>query len=526
MKLILITFLIWILSIGTNGQNQNISNGSVFDGEPYLSIDPDNSQHFVVAWMGWELNKRIVIKTKVSFNAGKTWSIANNLPHTTASYTSADPSIAFDNNGNIFISYIDFTGYDVSPLNGGIYVCKSTNGGLTWESPVEVITLYSDPDKRPIDRPWISIDHSTSVNQGNIYITSMNAKGATASYNPYLTVSTDKGNSFNHWRYLDTINWLAGSSIPQPMPTNCVSANGTFYAAYPSYVPSQSFYGQFILASSIDGGNNLSHNPIFLSKTSVNDTLAKKGYLIRADPSDPNHLAFFYLDIAYGDIDVFMRESTDGGINWSNAIRVNDDPIANNRMQDLLWADFDTDGDLVVSWRDRRNSTDSTYITSSEIWGAFKSKDSTNFTSNFQISDNSVAYDPILAQSGNDFMCIKLVNDTLNAVWGDTGNGKLNIWFQRIGIDGSILPVHLISSDKNPEIFIYPNPTTSNITISGNEIKIINIFTIEGTLVYSQSHRTIHQKEINIDFSTLPEGTYLIQCETEQGVVTKKIIRE
>ena len=51
----------------------------------------------------------------------------------------------------------------------------------------------------------------------------------------------------------------------------------------------------------------------------------------------------------HGDIDVFMSESFDEGAIWTSGIRINDDPIANNRMQDLLWADFDVNGNLVVS---------------------------------------------------------------------------------------------------------------------------------------------------------------------------------
>ena len=79
-----------------------------------------------------------------------------------------------------------------------------------------------------------------------------------------------------------------------------------------------------------------------------------------------------HLDLIHGDIDVFLRESMDEGKTWSNATRINDDPISNNRMQDLIWGDFDSDGDLIVSWRDRRNGTDSTFQTDSEIWATFR----------------------------------------------------------------------------------------------------------------------------------------------------------
>ena len=36
----------------------------------------------VVAWMGYKFGENIVIKTKVTFNAGQNWSITNSIPHT------------------------------------------------------------------------------------------------------------------------------------------------------------------------------------------------------------------------------------------------------------------------------------------------------------------------------------------------------------------------------------------------------------------------------------------------------------
>ena len=48
----------------SNGQDQNISNGTIFDGEPYIAINPTNSQHLVIAWMSFVPFSRIVIKNK------------------------------------------------------------------------------------------------------------------------------------------------------------------------------------------------------------------------------------------------------------------------------------------------------------------------------------------------------------------------------------------------------------------------------------------------------------------------------
>ena len=63
--------------------NTNISNGLIFDGEPYIAINPTNAQNLVAAWMGFKLSGgsyHIAIKTRASFDGGTTWSVASQPP--------------------------------------------------------------------------------------------------------------------------------------------------------------------------------------------------------------------------------------------------------------------------------------------------------------------------------------------------------------------------------------------------------------------------------------------------------------
>ena len=517
--------LFLVTSMLSFGQNQNISNGTVFDGEPYLAVNPANARHMVVAWMGYVPFNYIAIKTRVTFDGGATWSTVHPLPHINPAYGSADPSLAFDSQGQVFLSFID---YKADLDSGAVYVVQSEDGGLSWGDPVEVINAHSDPDKYPVDRPWISIDRSGNSNDGNIYITTMPPKvfgPLPPPYHPYFTSSTDGGESFNHWRYLDTINWLAGNFIPQPVATNCVSTDGVFYAIYPSYVISQNLYAQFILAASTDAGNSFSYHSVYESGEGVTDTLAKKGYLVRSNPADADHLVFFFLNKPYGDIDIFMTESFDKGVNWLEPVRINDDPPGNKRMQDLVWAGFDGDGDLAVTWRDRRNGADSTYETASEIWGAIRLKNTTSFSSNFRISDTLIAYDTILAYSGNDFMCMQLADDTLNAVWGDTRNGKLNIWFQRTSLEGVLSSVNQIAAEQLPTALVYPNPFRSDIIVEADDIKQIIVFDQSGKIVFSQAYSTKRNQRL-VNLNHLPDGIFFLHVSTVNGMATKKIYKK
>jgi len=524
MKIIIIILLSVVFNLNLFSQDQNISNEYVFDGEPFIAINPDNSQHLVVAWMGFQVFNYIVIKTTVSFDGGQTWSSTNNIPHTNPAYGSADPSIDFDDSGNVFLCYID---YNAAIDSGSVYIRKSTDGGLSYGDPVEVINAHSDPGKYPIDRPWITIDRSGSIYNGNIYVTTMNPNifgYLPPPYYPYYIRSVDGGNSFEPWTYLDTPSWLAGDYIPQPMPTHTVTTNGAFHAAYPSWVFSQNIYPQYILASSSDGGNNFNYKTIadLSGNTAFSDSLAKKGYLLISDPTDPDHLVFLLLLNNYGDGDVFLTESYNSGDTWSDVTRINDDPVGNNKMQDLIWADFDDDGDLVVTWRDRRNSSDSTYTASSEIWGAFRHKDSVNFSQNFLISDVLVPYDTILASSGNDFMCVQLVDDTINAVWGDTRNGFLNIWYCKKDVNGITVSIKQISHEPIENVQMFPNPTTGIIEIKNtNDLQEFDIYVFDykGQLVFKTKDQSV------IDLGSLVSGTYYIKVEAPEKTMTGKIIK-
>lgn len=526
MKVLTMLFLLFI-SIKAFGQNQNLSNGNVFDGEPYLAINPNNDQHIVVAWLGWiNFSNQFKIKVKTSYDGGLTWSAASELPHTVNGYSSADPSVAFNYAGDVFVCYIDFTG-TTPPVTGGVYLCKSIDGGLTFNSPIEVINTSYDGTKWPIDRPWLVIDNSTGPYQGNIYVTSMNLNRTNAPFNPYLSVSNDGGNTFIT-SYLDTTGWLAGSLNPLPMCSPTISSSGVFYGAYPSYVLSQSFYSQAFLVKSINGGLSFTHSTLITSNppSNIGDyPLAKKGPLLISNPSNSSHLAYVFLSAVNEDLDVFLTETTNAGTTWTTPTRINDDPLGNNRMQDLLWADFDTDGDLIISWRDRRNGTDSSYQTPSEIWASFRNKDSMQFEPNFQITSQTIAYDTILESAGNDFMCIKIQNDTLSATWGDTRDGKLNIWFQRLTTNGTVLSVQQISSEDIPFIFVYPNPTSSLLFVESENLKGISVYDLNGQEIISKQNN-ISEYKIEINMENYPTGTYIINVETIKGTFTNKIIKQ
>ncbi len=152
-------------------------------------------------------------------------------------------------------------------------------------------------------------------------------------------------------------------------------------------------------------------------------------------------------------------------------------------------------------------------------------KDETSFSPNFQITTQAIAHDAVLEESGNDFMCIKLQSDTLNAVWGDPRNGKLNIWFQRMYIDGTIIDVNEIANNEVLNIFIFPNPTTAHINIEGKKIDRLMLHSLTGEILLSKENE-FDEKIISIDLSDFPIGTYLLEIQYGKGSTTKKVVKQ
>jgi hypothetical protein len=487
------------------GQNINISQGLIFEGEPFIAQNPTNSNHLVVAWMGFKLGEKVVIKTKSSFDGGLSWTSWTSLPHLIIGHTSADPSLDFDSDGNVFVCYIDYD--NVDKLTGSVVVAKSVDGGETWSSPVMAIDMTMCPDKLCIDRPWMAIDRSTGLLNGSIYVTSMNADEPEVlpPYNPIVAASIDGGLSFDLFRQLDTVDYLAGSLIRQPMPSPAVAADGRFFAMYPSFMLSQSVFARNILASSTNGAVSLMHSVVNNVTQGFSESDTKKAPLLIAHPSEPNRLAYIYLSESLGDLDVFMIESLDGGVSWSAPLRVNDDPTNNGVLQDMLWADYNSAGDILVCWRDRRNGGQG-FAVPTEIFAAVKQNSASVFSTNFVITDQLVPHDPILASPGNDFLSVALTGDTAHIVWGDIRSGVLNIYYSRTSISNPVANIQTITSADWRFKNVYPNPGADRIYMDDQYIGADFMIISGNSGVVMDGIIT----EAGLDVSRLASGEYYI----------------
>ena len=507
MKKLLFTFIVLsVTSTFSFGQNTLVSSGQIFEGEPYLVLSPQNPQHLVAAWMGFQFNQKIVIKSAVSEDGGLTWSTPIWQAHQQSGNSSADVSMAYDTQGNLYMAYIDYDNLNFS--NGAVICRKSTNGGISWGPAVVARDISSCPNQLCIDRPWIAVDPLT----GSIVITSMNAKQPTlvqAPFHPYIATSTDQGATFT-LQFLDEAPFLAGSAIPQPMPSSAIANNGYFMAIYPSYEPSQSILPRLVEVSKANGALFYDYNIAFqgLGFGTSNDSI-KSGPHLSINPTNSNEAAYTFMTEVFGDPDIALIEKING--QWSAPMRVNNDAQANGVLQDLAWSAYDTDGELGVCWRDRRNGTPNTYSSPTEIACRIRSQGA--WSDEIFISP-LIAHDSILLENGNDFLNVQFHQNKLYTIWGDVRSGSLKIYLNVYDQNDSTNSVSLIADEGQ----VFPNPSSSHITV--NKAFIGRAYTLidqQGRLILSG----YISEDRNITLEKLAKGTYVLKI----GTLSKTILK-
>jgi hypothetical protein len=96
-------------------------------------------------------------------------------------------------------------------------------------------------------------------------------------------------------------------------------------------------------------------------------------------------------------------------------------------------------------------------------------------------------------------------------------NNQTIAWYENFTILGT-------EEESVSELALYPNPVKNvlNFKVSNNTIiNKVSIYNVLGSLVL-QSNNPIN----SIDVSKLSSGLLFVQLETDQGIVSKKIIKE
>src|SRR5438445_5946334 len=329
--------------------------------EPAIAVNPAHPNNIVASWIFGPIQDVIA---GVSFDGGRSWQQVP-IPLTVCSGGSligaGDPWLSFGPNGDLYA--VNVAGMTVPAR--GVFVNKSTDGGLHWSPP---ITLPGTINASP-DHPTITADRTDSRFAYALWHSS-----ADKTQNPAVFTRTTDGG----------LTWEPARIIFQPASHDYVDVNQVFVLQdgtlvdlfFLFYEPGSKPPKQQNLAvlRSTDKGQTWSApivgpaiTPVF-QPNGFNGIMDPETGQFLHDPGDPafsqdtrsGALYAVWEDARFSNFqydDIAFSMSTDGGLTWSTPIRVNQTPLnipPLNRQAFLPSVAVLGDGTIGVSYYDFR----------------------------------------------------------------------------------------------------------------------------------------------------------------------------
>ena len=317
------------------------------------------SEDIVIGSQGWYYTS----------DAGLNWTGSDTLPlHTDLSRFMTDPAVSIDLDGNLFFNTIIFGGGSADLL-----ILRSTDSGSSW-AQAAVPNLTSAEDKN-----HLTID----VNPSSPFV--HNVYTAYTDFGPRIpsimfSKSTDRGVSFGTPQ---PISLGLGERFSQGVNLE-VGPSGELYAAWSAYYEFPPDSTNLGFTRSLDGGQSFEPPRSIRWVQDLRGFLTKGTHQIRlnsypvvsVDRSFSPRRGWVYIVYAEKSPqgpDVFLIRSEDGGINWSEPTRVNQDSTSNDQWLPWLSVDPMTGGLFVIYYDSRRfdaNDSAEVYVSSSWDGGA------------------------------------------------------------------------------------------------------------------------------------------------------------
>jgi hypothetical protein len=442
--------------------------------EPYVAVNPANPKNIVAAWID---HGAAGIGAGASFDGGKTWQNVA-IPGITQCTGGTeplgfDPWLTFAPNGDLYSISIGVGLDKDSPF----LVNKSTDGGLTWGSPIRVDTVSPSGTE---DKGAITAD-PTKPNY--VYATWARFTYQFHNANNAATMfarSTDGGRT---WEPARDIHDASDSDFDWGHQI-VVLPDGTLIDAFTEGQFKNNHQAALTLLRSTDHGQTWSapiqavvQQPLVDPKAAPPNALVTDpdtGHAVEAHPMfdsvavdrSNGNLYAAWIDARFSNFQynsIAFSMSSDGGLTWSQPIQVNQTPNTGPPIDRQAWnptVAVAADGTVAVTYYDFRNNTpDPGALT--DYWLAYcrpsaraPATNPANWSevrltnTSFDLEQAPTRFDGDfllgdyegLATAGNDFV----------AVWGmpnGTSAGQESIFFRRV-IAGA--PLQAAAVGHNP----------------------------------------------------------------------------
>jgi len=386
--------------------------------EPSLAVDPTNPNRIVIGWRQFDSIQSDFREAGWAYSKtnGRSWTFPGVLEQ---NVFRSDPVLAADAQGNF---------YYCSLRNTSPYTCqmfKSTNHGVSWVGP---IPAYGG------DKEWMEIDRTGGIGEGNLYV-AWDYAGCCG--NNWFTRSTDGGLTYMTPIEIPTRPYWGTVAIgPNGEVYISGGANGSnvFRCVRSSNAKDPKVTPVFELAVTVDLGGTFRY---YLQGNTPNPEGLLGQVWIAVDRSDGPTRGYVYMlssvDPPGNDpMDVMFARSTDGGQTWSSPKRINDDAPGTNAWQWYGTLAVAPNGRLDVIWNDTRNGGGDPRL--SEVFYSSSNDGGATWSKNEPITPqfNSHLGWPIQRKLG-DYYDMKSDKVGASVAYAATFNGEEDVYYLRIG---------------------------------------------------------------------------------------------
>jgi len=444
-------------------------------------------------------------------------------------WTSSAPNFGSSPNGDPITTYDGAGNLYYETMVGGVTGCRvirSTDNGATWTAGVLAVSGN--------DKNWMVADQTSGPYSGYIY-TGMTPGNFARSTNLGATWTTT--NTFGTQSLPGFMICIGPNGATDGGVVYVVTNSGSAFASTYTFYASTNGGLNFTLKSAQNFSNYVGTN--VGGRNSVQNMRTRPYPFINADQSNGTYRGRLYLVYASNDPpgdgnkpDIYCRYSTDQGVTWSSAVKVNDDvnTTANHQWHPSIWSDVQT-GRLFVKWMDTRDTptSDSAYI-----YASYSDNGGVTWAPNQRVSNQKMRINCTTCGGGGtpryqgDYDAIISRNNQALAMWTDFRSGNFGSYVgyfpdfamtvspTTLGITGNadsgfvtlnVPGVKLYSNSVTFSATVTPTPPTGTITLNYPQGNVLNTFPGSKTLrILTSGNVTVGTYTINIQGQG-PNGT-------------------
>jgi len=416
---------------GSTPPNVDVSRRSGNESEEAIAVNPTNPKNIVIFTNIAEGTNGMFLA--VTFDGGQTWTRRIVGTNDNLGDTCCDPSLSFDEYGNLFMTYL-------FNVENTVPVALSTDGGLSFNviakiaQPAGLATTKAARAERGlfrfVDQPTIIAGH------GEVWVI-FNAGGPMFATGATVTGLGQVGSFFagevvpgtNNCTYGDISIGPAGQIMQVCTLTESGQGGGKLFVNVdPDGLGPAGFGDRVFVTNTHVGGFD------FIPPQPDRSVDAEPG--LAWDRTGSAHRGRVYLVYSIerpnesDDLDIYVRYSDDGGATWSAGVRVNDDHTTNSQFMPKISLD-PTTGNIAVVWYDSRadlgtggpGDTNGIPNDDAQFWGAFSTDGGASFTPNIQISaGTSNSHDSGNGIDFGDYSGLSFYGGIAHPAWSDNSN--------------------------------------------------------------------------------------------------------